>query len=105
MDLKDLGVSDNDEGSITGTSDNTDDGPSGPGGASGATMGTVDDEAFETLAAEIREVCLILLHTTFQIQCSMLELKICPMLKICSRKSALFFSCDFYRDQQLVFCR
>ena len=55
MDLKDLGVSDN-EGSITGTSDNTDDGPSGPGGTSGATLGTVDDEAFETLAAEIREV-------------------------------------------------
>ena len=53
MDLKDLGVSDN-EGSIT-ASDNTDEG-GGTGGATASMLGTVDDEAFETLAAEIREV-------------------------------------------------
>ena len=55
MDLKDLGVSDN-EGSMT-ASDHTDEGGgSGGGGASATMLGTVDDEAFETLAAEIREV-------------------------------------------------
>ena len=32
------------------------DGGAGGGGPTSATMGTVDDEAFETLAAEIREV-------------------------------------------------
>ena len=32
------------------------DGGAGGGGPTSTTMGTVDDEAFETLAAEIREV-------------------------------------------------
>ena len=32
------------------------DGGAGGGGPTSATLGTVDDEAFETLAAEIREV-------------------------------------------------
>ena len=60
MDLKDLGVSDN-EGSIT-ASDNTDEGGgSGGGGATASMLGTVDDEAFETLAAEIREVSCYLI--------------------------------------------